>query len=285
MQFVPKKVAGWNQDVEKLTPTCFILLGKSTNITYWLMISWNKKKIEEWRISLWWLVNVVTLPLLGTPSSPVWYPIISCLESHLHLVYHHLNLVYHHLNLVYHPPVWYPTIHVWYPTISVWYPTIPIWYATIPVWYPTTLLEPHPCLEPHHVSGTPFHPLSGIPPQCPSATILPAVPYPPLAIAASIWPLTAPYPLIWLLPTHHLELLLHATPLPPATAIWPSCTLPSSPSWPSGPPCPTTPTPSGSLPSTSCLTTPAIWPSYPTTLLTHHPHPLLSPSSPVIWHS
>ena len=129
------------------------------------------------------------------------------------------------------------------------------------------------CLVSRHITGTPplsgipscvwnpTHLLSGIPPKCPTATILLTVPYHPLAIAAPIWPLTAPYPLIWPLPAHHLELLLYATPLPPATAIWPSCTLPSPPSGPSGPPCPTAPTPSASLPSASYPTTPTIWSS------------------------
>ena len=83
---------------------------------------------------------------------------------------------------------------------SIRYPTC--------VWYPTTLLEPHPCLEPYLMSG--------IPPQGPMATILPAVPYPTLAIAAAIWHLTALYPLIWPLPAHHLEILLHATPNTPS---------------------------------------------------------------------
>ena len=136
------------------------------------------------------------------------------------------------------PPVWYPTIHVWYPNIPVWYPTIPIWYPTIPVWYSTCDWYPTTLLEPHYVSGIPSHALSGIPHQYPTATILPTVPNPPLPIAAPIWPLTAPYSLIWPIPAHHLELLLHTTTLLPATAIWPSCPYHPLPPLPSGTPGP-----------------------------------------------
>ena len=223
----------------------------------------RNEKIKEWRISLWWLVNVVTLPLPCTPSCPVWYPIITCLELHLHQVYHHLHLVYHHLSGT--PP----------------FLSVPHHPCLVP--HHSYLVPYHPCLVSHHITGTP--PLSGIP-SCvwnpiPSPVWYPIpVPHchhlahstpPHLVIAAPICHLTTPCPLIWPLPAHPLELLLHATPTTPI-----NCHLalihPAIPSLqPSGPPCPTAPAASGSLLSASC----------PTTLLPHHP---LAPPPPQMPH-
>ena len=99
-----------------------------------------------------------------------------------------------------HPLSGTPSSHVWNPT-CIWYTIICISYTTTYIWYTTTCLVPHhPCLVPHlclvshHITETP--PLSGTPlcvwspipspvwypPQCPTATILPTVPYP-------LWPL------------------------------------------------------------------------------------------------
>ena len=131
----------------------------------------------------------------------------------------------------------------------------------------------HPCLLPHlymvshHMTGTPplsrtpSHPLSGMPyPHHLAHSTLPP--------SGHYCSYLAPYstlPLIQPLPAHHLELLPHVTP-----TILSNCHLalmhpPITPSWPSGTPCPTATVPSGSLPSASSPTTPAIWPSCPTT--------------------
>ena len=144
----------------------------------------------------------ISSPAPGIPP-PVWYQIIQpCLiPYHSCLVPHHPYLVPHHPCLIPHlclvshhmtgtPPLSGTPLCVWNPIPS-------------PVWYPISVTLPH-----HLLCSTPPH----------------------LAMAAPIWPLTAPYPLIWLLSTHHLELLPHATPLPLLTAICPSCTLPSPPS-------------------------------------------------------
>ena len=169
------------------------------------------------------------------------------------------------------PPVWQPTIPVWYPTCD---------------WYPNTWLELHPCLESHQMSGTPSHLLSGIPPQCPTPPACLQCPtpiWPLLLLSGSNCPL--PTDLAPACPPSWTPAPCHPY-YPPATAIWPSCTLPSLPR-PSGPPCPTANAPSGFLPSVSCTTIPTIWPSCPTSpsncylaLL-----PLTIPSSPAIWHS
>ena len=122
--------------------------------------------------------------------------------------------------------------HVWNPTC--------IWHTTTCIWYTTTCLVPHhPCLVSHHPCPVPHlclvsHHITEKPPQSgtPSCVwnpipCLASHPVPhchylahstlhPLAIAAPIWPLAAPYPLIWPLPAHHLELLLHATPTTPS---------------------------------------------------------------------
>ena len=80
-------------------------------------------------------------PLSGTSSSHVW----------------NLTCIWYTITCIWYTTtyIWYTTTCIWYPTIPVWYPTIPIWYHTIAVWYPTTLLEPHPYLEPHYVSRNP----------------------------------------------------------------------------------------------------------------------------------
>ena len=188
------------------------------------------------------------------------------------------------------------------------------------IWYTTTCLVPHhpylgphnPCLVPHHPCLVPhlclvFHHMTGIPPlsgtppcvwnPIPSPVLYcTPVPHPhhlthstppPLAIAASIWPLTTPCPLIWPLPSHHFELLPHATPTTSSNCHLALMHPPIPLSWPSGPPCPTVPAPSDSLSSASCPTTPAIWPSYPITPSICHLAllPLPSPPSPAIWHS
>ena len=58
----------------------------------------------------------------------------------------------------------------------------------------------------------PIPSLSVIQPLCPTPPSCPQYPSPHLAIAALIWSLTAPYPLLWPMSAHHLELLSHATP-------------------------------------------------------------------------
>ena len=198
----------------------------------------------------------------------------------MHLLYHHLHLVYHHLS---------GTL----PSLSGT-PTIPVWYPTC-VWYPTTLLEPHPCLELHHVSGTPSHPLSGIPPQCPTTTILAHSTPPPSGHCCSYLASNCPLPLIWPQPTHHLELLLHATPTTPSNCHLVLMHLPSPPSWLSGPPCNTAPPPLAPchqppapppLPSGPSAPPPqatAIWPSCPLLSLPPLPSGTPGPTPCPIW--
>ena len=117
----------------------------------------------------------------------------------------------------------------------------------------TTVWNPITCLEPYPIPCLVSHPSALLPPSC-------------LQYPALIWPLlllSDSYSLIWLLPAHYLE--LHATPITPATAIWPSCTLPSPPQaiWPSFSHCP------------SPIWLPAI------SLLSHHPcHLALLPQHP-----
>ena len=108
--------------------------------------------------------------LSGTPSSHVWNPYLHLVCHHLHLVYHHLHLVYHHLSGT--PPSLHGT-----PPMS----GIPPHY-----WNLTAVWNPIMCPE------ITSHLLTGIPPQCPIATILHTVPHPHLAIATPIWPLTVP---------------------------------------------------------------------------------------------
>ena len=131
------------------------------------------------------------------------------------------------------------------PTILFWNPTIPVLYPTIPVWY--------------------LPPLSGVPPQCLTATILPPVPH-------LIWPLlpplasNCPLPLIWSLAAPILNSYpYHPPPIP----------LPQQ--LPSGPPAPCHPLLSGHL-VLLAPTTPAPSGSLPPPLLPHHPQKL--PSGP-----
>ena len=113
-----------------------------------------------------------------------------------HLVYHNLSgttpsLSGTPLSLSGTPPVSGIPPYDWNPT---------------PVWNPTTYLEPYPipCLA--------FHP------ECPTPSSCPQYPT-PSGHCCSYLASNCPLPLIWPLPAHHLELLLHATPLPPATPI------------------------------------------------------------------
>ena len=157
-----------------------------------------------------------------------------------------------------------PSFHVWNPT-CIRYTTTCIGYTITCIWYTTTCLVPHhpclvshnitgthPCLEPHHVSNPipcPFW----YPTQVPHCHHL-AHSTPPLSgHCCSYLASNCPLPLIWHLPSHCLELLLHATPTTPS-----NCHLalmhPAIPSLLA-----TAPAPSGSLSSASC----------PTTLLPH----------------
>ena len=186
-------------------------------------------------------------PASGIPS-PIWYPTI---------------------------PVWYPTIHIWYPTIPVWYsshvwyPTIPVWYPIIPIWYSNTLVwNLTMCVEPHPIPCLVSHPSTLPPLSCPQ--------YPPpsghcCSFLASNYPL--PPDLAPACPPSWTP--AHATPTTPSNCHLALMHHPIPPSWPSGPPCPTAPAPSGSLPSTSCPTTPAIWLSCP-----WHPLPPLPSGTP-----
>ena len=151
----------------------------------------NETKIKEWRIPLWWLVNVVTSPLTGTPPS-VWYPIIPCLDPHLCLVPHPLSGTPPH---VWCPiPCLEPDPHVWNP-ILVWNPIPHVWnhipclvphphiWNPIPDWNPIPWLEPHPTPVPptpppvspsHHLAQSalpPFGPCCPcLAPNCPLPT-------------------------------------------------------------------------------------------------------------------
>ena len=146
-------------------------------------------KIKEWRIPLWWLVNVVTPPLCGIPPS-VWYPIIPCLELHLCLLPHPLSGT--------PPHVWNPI-----PCLEPHHPmsgTPPVSSTTSTVW------NPNPCLEPH--------PLSDIPPPVPPSHHLgPSTPTP----IWSLLPLSDPW----------LPLTTWSGPrLPPPSGIPTSCLHP-----------------------------------------------------------
>ena len=203
------------------------------------VVSAQTLKINEWRISLWWLANVVTLSLPGTPSSPVWYPIIPCLEPYLHLVYGHLHLAYHHLHLVYHHLSGTPPSMSGIPPES----GIPLLdWNPIPVWNPTMCLESHPipCLvshpsAPHHLAHSTSPPsdhyCSYLASNCPLAPdLFPACP--PSWTPAPCHP---HYP-------QQLSSGPHAPSYTSLLAIWASL--------------PTAPAPSGLLLSASCPTTP-----------------------------
>ena len=111
-------------------------------------------------------------------------------------------------------------------------------------WTTPLLGNPIMCLEPHHVSGTLS--LSGIPSTVWYPTPVPHSHHiaPTIPSASGHWCLylasNCPLPLIWPQAAHHLKLLPHTTPTTPATAIRPTCTLPSPlPAiWPSLHPCP-----------------------------------------------
>ena len=133
---------------------------------------------------------LLSYPLPGTPWTPVWYPIIPCLEPHLHVVYHHLHLVYHCLSGT--PP----SMSGAPPSLSGTPPVSGIWPH---YWNPTPVWNPIMCLERHSISCLISDPSAQLPPSCPQ--------YPTLSghccsYLVSNCPLP---PLIWPLPAHHLQ--------------------------------------------------------------------------------
>ena len=253
-------------------------------------LSQRNAKIKKWRISLWWLINVVTLPLSDTPSSPCLVPLITCLEPHLHLAYHHLYLVYHHLHLVYH----HLCLAYHHPCLVSHHP----------------YLVPHLCLVSHHMTGTApcvWNPIQSsiwypIPVPLPHH-LAHSTPSPSghcCSYPGSNWPLSpelAPAcPPSWTLvhgtltTASNCYLALIHPPIPPPgqlaflallplTDLAPCHQPPISPPLPSGPPAPCHPQQLPSPPS------PAIWYSWPQLpvpsgslplpLLSHYPHPNL----------